>query len=243
MGIEEIALPKEKIKAIRGFLETLRKTYGDDLVSVILYGSAASGDFIEKHSNINLLVVLSDTGLAELSKIAAPSRRRIFRAITPVFFTEAYIQESADVFPIEFLDMKDNYSVLYGKDVLKTLSIDKRNLRFQCEQELKSKLITIKRQYLTTSNRKEIERLLFKSFTSAIHILRNLLRLKGIEPPYIKEQVVGIVEREFAIDATVFNEILWARGKNMALTCKDVDALLTGFVKELEAIARTVDTM
>jgi len=33
--------------------------------------------------------------------------------------TEEYIAKSKDVFPIEFLDMQENYAVIYGKDVLK----------------------------------------------------------------------------------------------------------------------------
>lgn len=241
--MENVKLPNKEKLLLEGFVEKLKKIYAGDLVSAILYGSAASGEFSEKHSNINLLVVLKDTGLITLSKASGLVRSRRYRAVNPIFFTEAYINASTDTFPIEFLDIKENCSVIFGKDVLKDLRINTRNLRFQCEQELKSKLIMIKHRYLLIRDRKELEQLLFKSFTSCIHILRNILRLKGKEPPYLKCEVLSEIEKELSTNTTVLSKILWAKTKNMKLSHSDVDALLIGFVKELELIAGVVDAL
>jgi hypothetical protein len=241
--MEGVKLPQKERLLLENFVGRLRKIYGDILVSAILYGSAASGEFTEKHSNINLLVVLKTTDLNTLSKAYNLVSSSRFRSICPVFFTEDYIRTSTDVFPIEFLDMKENYTVLNGKDVLKDLKVDTRNLRFQCEQELKSKLITVKRQYLAAHSRKEFEDLLFKTFTSCLHIMRNILRIKGKEPPYLKVRILSEIEKELSVDTTVQSEILWAKTKKMQLTHSDVDALLVGFVKELEAIVRIIDKL
>jgi predicted nucleotidyltransferase len=241
--MKNAGLPDKEKMLLDGFIKKLKKIYTSDLISAILYGSAASGEFSDKHSNVNLLIVLKDTGLIALSKASSLVRLRRYRTINPIFFTETYINASTDTFPIEFLDMKENYSVIFGKDVLKDLRIDTRNLRFQCEQELKSKLIFIKHRYLLTSSQKELEQLLFKSFTSCIHVLRNILRLKGKEPPYLKCEVLSETEKELSVDTTVLNEILWAKTKNMKLNHADVDALLIGFVKELEVITGVVDAL
>jgi hypothetical protein len=163
--------------------------------------------------------------------------------ISPVFFTEEYINSSLDVFPIEFLDITENYSVLYGRDLVKSLKVDNRNLRFQCEHELKSKLINIKKLYLSTKDKAELENLLFKTFTSSLHIMRNLLRLKGIHPPYLKEEILNAAERALGVDTVILSKILWAKNKKMPLTRKDVDALLAGFIKELESIVSVVDKL
>lgn len=236
-------MPLKERRLIEDFVRRLKGLYGDGLISAILYGSAASGEFAERYSNINLLVVLKDTGLAALSKASGLVRARGYRTVAPLFFTEAHIASSADTFPIEFFDMKENYAVLYGKDVLKDLRIDTRNLRFQCEQELKSKLISIKRRYLLLDRKKDLEQLLFRSFTSCIHILRNVLRLKGNEPPYLRSEVLAEAEKALSVDMKVSNEILWAKAKKMKLSHADVDALLVGFVKELEAIAGIIDAL
>jgi predicted nucleotidyltransferase len=241
--MKELRLPRTVEKALARYTRKLQALYKKNLISVTLYGSAASGEFIDSRSNINLLVVLTDTGLATLARARSLVNAARFRMIHPVFFTEEYIKSSLDVFPIEFLDMKENRFVLYGKDVVSAITIDTKNLRFQCELELKSKLVNIKGHYLAADDRKSHEQLLFRTLTSALHIMRNILRLKGVEPPYRKAEILSEVERCCGVDTTVFSEILWAKSKNMTLTRKEIDALLTGMVRELEAIARVVDTL
>lgn len=241
--MNDLKLPAKLTNTLEEFVAELKNVYADGLVAAILYGSAASGEFAEKYSNVNVLVVLSDTGLTNLSKASTIVSSSKFKMIKPVFFTEEYIKSSLDVFPIEFLDIKENYSVLCGKDVIRALTVDIKNLRFQCEQELKSKLINIKKNYLLIKNKKDLESLLFKTFTSTIHIMRNLLRLKGQQPPYIKERVLSAAEKTFGVDTTILSKILWAKNKKMALTHTDIDTLLTGFVKELETMSSAVDKL
>jgi len=241
--MDELKLTQKAMSVLEDFVKKLRQIYKDGLVSVVLYGSASSGEFAEKHSNINLMVVLADTTLPSLAKAHGLVNSARFRAIQPIFFTEDYIKSSLDIFPIEFLDIAENHTVLYGKDVVKDLRVDTRNLRFQCEQELKSRLLNVKKQYLLAKNRAEMERLLFKTFTSILHILRNVLRLKGRQPPYLKEEILSQIGKEFGVDTHVFDEILWAKNKSMPLSHKDIDALLAGLAGELEDVVAAVDKM
>ena len=44
------------------FARRLADAYGEELVAVLLYGSAARGDFREGVSDLNLLVLLRDAG-------------------------------------------------------------------------------------------------------------------------------------------------------------------------------------
>lgn len=241
--MDELRLPPKTRSVLEDFIKKLNQIYKDGLVSVVLYGSASSGEFAEKHSNINLMVVLADTTLPSLARARGLVNSARFNSIQPMFFTEDYITSSLDIFPIEFLDIAENHAVLYGKDVVKDLKIDTRNLRFQCEQELKSKLLNVKKQYLLAKNKNEIERLLFKTFTSTLHILRNVLRLKGRAAPYLKEEILCQIGKEFGVDTRVFDEILWAKKKSMSLSYKNIDALLAGLVGELESVVAAVDKM
>jgi len=143
--MQELKLPDKLGNRLKEFTEGLKEIYQQDLVSLILYGSAASGEYVSKHSNLNILVVLKNTQQNELIKAVKLVKK--FGTINPLFLTEDYIASSTDVFPIEFLDMQENYSLLFGKDVLKSINIDISNLRFQCEQELKSKLINLKNDH------------------------------------------------------------------------------------------------
>ncbi|MBI5144052.1 MAG: hypothetical protein HZA30_03170 [Candidatus Omnitrophica bacterium] len=239
----ELRLPQKIKDRLEAFNQGLKSIYKDALISVILYGSAASGEYSTKHSNINLAIVLDDASLANLSKASKLVRARKYRSFNPVFFTEDYIISSRDVFPIEFLDMKDNHVLLYGRDVLKDLKVDIRNLRFQCEQELKSRLINIKRLYLHNPDKQALSNLLFRSSTSVLHLLRNLIRLKGTAPAYSKEDAVKAIAQEFNIDPANFNSILAARNRDLRLRHSELDSLFRAFVSDLEKITDIVDRL
>ena len=43
-----------------------KKVFGSDLVSLIIYGSAAAGFYVKGKSDINLLVVLTQNGINRL---------------------------------------------------------------------------------------------------------------------------------------------------------------------------------
>ena len=164
--------------------------------------------------------------------------------INPLFLTENYINSSTDIFPIEFLDMQENYLVLYGKDVLKNINVNTSNLRFQCEQELKAKLINLKQLYLRINQDKlAMRNLLFKSFNSVLHILRNVLRLKGKESPYLKQEILKELKSEFQIDINIWEKILAAKLKQIKLSSKDTEELFINFIRELEKIVEIVDKL
>ena len=46
-------------EALRELVDDLRATHGENLASVVLYGSAAAGDDVELRSDYNLLIALN----------------------------------------------------------------------------------------------------------------------------------------------------------------------------------------
>ncbi|HJT24977.1 MAG TPA: nucleotidyltransferase domain-containing protein, partial [bacterium] len=122
---------------ISEFTRKLQSAAGENLASLILYGSAADGDFHAGHSDLNLLCVLRDTAFPSLAKIApAVDWWRRKEQPAPLCLTRQELQDSADVFSIEFLDMKHRYRVLYGEDVLRDLAVQMNLHRRQLEYEL-----------------------------------------------------------------------------------------------------------
>ncbi len=234
-------LPRKLEKAVNDFIIKLENIYNDELISVVLYGSVSSGEYSPRHSNVNLAVVLKDASLRRLSKISSLLLKS--RMLNPVFLTENYITSSTDVFPIEFLDMKENYTLLYGKDFLKTMNIDTKNLRFQCEQELKSRVINLKREYLKNSGREELQRLIFSSLTSVMHILRNLIRLKGHKPAYEKEGILAQASKEFGVNTDSLARIWKAKREGSRLCYAELEELFFAFSDDLEKIAELVDRL
>lgn len=241
--MEKLNLPNDVKKIIDEFVRSLLEAYDGELISVILYGSAASGEYVGRHSNVNVAVILKDASIGSLSKMSGFINKRKFMIINPVFFTEDYIKRSTDVFPIEFIDMKENHIVLYGKDLFKDINIDIKNLRFQCEQELKSKIVNMKMAFLRSTNVPTIKSILFKSLTSSLHILRNLVRLKGKEPSYARTDILREISLEFEVDTTLLKDILDARSGILNLSREKITFLFTRLVETLEAISDKVDRL
>ena len=243
--MQELKLPRALKKNVYEFAKELKQLYHNDLISIVLYGSAVSGEFIETHSNVNLLAVLKNTDLSTLETARKLINKRSNRRIEPLFLSYGYLLNSSSVFPIEFLDMKENYICLYGADVFKEIKIDLKNLRFQCEQELKSKSILLKQQYLKINgkDRTALANLLFRGLTSILHILRNLIRLKGKEPSYNKEDVLKQAAIELGMESEVFFKILQAKKNRAALKAFDFRDLLNDFALELDKVTKIADEL
>ena len=143
--------PEEIFQAV---VKDYQSIFGSDLLSIILYGSGARGEYIPQKSDINFLILLSENGIDNLSKaFEVVSRGHKSRVSTPLFLTKNYIQASLDVFPIEFLNLKSYYQVVYGEDVLQGLVIEKKFVRLQCEREIKGKLLQLRQQFLETKRK------------------------------------------------------------------------------------------
>src|ERR1700752_343924 len=88
-------------------VDALRQAHGDNLASIVLYGSAAAGDHVELRSDHNLLVALNRITADDLQVAhAAMLKWQSVGQQVPVHFTTAELQDAADVFPIEFMQME-----------------------------------------------------------------------------------------------------------------------------------------
>ena len=60
-------LPDEMRHRLRAYLAEVTTLFGQALEAVILYGSAAGGEFLPDRSNLNILIILAkqDRGLLE----------------------------------------------------------------------------------------------------------------------------------------------------------------------------------
>src|SRR5687767_14535457 len=98
--------------------------YGDALVAVVLYGSAARGDYRAGVSDLNLLVILNSADAAVLRRGSALAQEWASAGNPPpLVLGEAEWRESADVFAIEYSDMRDAHVILHGASPFAGLDI------------------------------------------------------------------------------------------------------------------------
>src|SRR5690606_4620643 len=184
------------------FIDDLRSTHGKNLAAVILYGSAAAGDFIPHRSDYNLLVALEKITPKDLQNAHACVREWVKSGHPiPVYFTVSELRNAADVFPIEFHQMEDARRVLYGKDVLDGVVISDSFLRHQAEYELRSQLLLLRRSYIAVSESAEgLAHLMSESLTSFSAIFRAVLMLQGVDASPRKHDITRTLVRTLGLD-------------------------------------------
>jgi hypothetical protein len=136
------------------------------LISVIVYG--AHGE--------HLLVVVNELDLETLRLLAEPVRWWLRkRESWPRLFSTELLQASADVYPIELLDIAQHHRVVYGDDPTEGIVIDRSHLRIQCERELREKLMRLREGYIEYRGRaapQVLRDLLALSYPSFVRIFR-----------------------------------------------------------------------
>jgi len=231
----------------QGFIHDLRATHGRNLASVILYGSAAAGDFVPHKSNYNILIALNRITPQELRN-AQPALREWAKLghPVPVYFTVAELHDAADVFPIEFHQMETARKVLYGKDVLDGVAISDENLRHQVEYELRSKLIRLRRHYIPASASVDgLKVLMAESLSSFAALFRAVLLLKGIEPPVRKHAVTALTVEHLGLNGVPFEKIFNIRKNNFSEKLDEVSAndLFAEYMAQIERVIEAVDKL
>ncbi|OGS07838.1 MAG: hypothetical protein A2270_01200 [Elusimicrobia bacterium RIFOXYA12_FULL_51_18] len=218
----------------------LKKICGDNLRSVVLYGSAAAGDGV-KTSDYNVLVILEHVEAEDLIALADLSARWGKEGNhAPLLFTRAGLARSADVFAVEFSDIKQTHKTLYGEDYLANMEIDPACLRLELERELKSKLILLRENFLVTKGSpKETDRLMISSISSFLTLFKAALRLYGEVPPAKKMEVLPAISKHVNVDEEVF-AIVWGlkEGKNRP----DITSLQI-FIRYLKAVQNVTDAV
>ena len=235
------------MKQFTAFVDDLRSTHGKNLSSVILYGSAAAGDFVPHQSDYNILIALHKIGPIDLRNAHASVREwtRLGNPV-PVYFTVSELQNAADVFPIEFHQMSIARKVLFGPDVLADLNISDKFLRLQAEYELRSKLIQLRRHYIPASTSVDgLKRLMAESLASFAALFRAVLILKGITPPATKHEIVALTAQHLGIDGTPFEKIFNIRENNFTATLDETsaNALFGEYMEQIENVIHAVDAI
>ena len=229
------------------FIDDLKSTHGKNLASVILYGSAAAGDFVPQHSDYNILVALHKIGPADLRNAHACVREwaRLGHPV-PVYFTVNELQNAADVFPIEFHQMSAARKVLFGPDVLADLNISDKFLRLQAEYELRSKLIQLRRQYIPASISADgLKRLMAESLSSFVALFRAVLIIHGLEPPATKPEITALTVKHLGIDGNPFEKIFEIRenkGKDK-IDATEANRLFGDYMEQIEKVVDAVDAI
>ena len=226
---------------LRKLVDSLKSAAGDRLCSVVLYGSAARGDHDRATSDWNLIVILRDLSPASLDAVAPPLLRWSRRGQPmPRFFSPETIAESADVFPIEFLDLARHRIVVHGEDPFEDVPVNRDHLRLQCERELREKMMRLREGYIQAHGKpREMKRLLTNSYGTFVALFRGCLDLLGGVVPSHNDDVVAAFCEHGGLDRTPFDRIRRLRGGEEPSV--DTRSLFSSYYDELTKAVHRVN--
>ena len=228
---------------LHALVRGLAGAVGPRLKSVVLYGSAARGDFVRKTSDLNLIIVVESLDPATLEGLA-PLLKRFLRRGHPVprLFSPALIAASADTFPIEFLEIRSSRAVLYGEDPFAGVAIRRDCLRLQCEREIKEKMMRLREGYVLCHDRpRTLRRLLAGSYPAFAALFRGGLHLMGREVPAKSGDVVAAFCEAAGLDRAPFEDVARLRRGERAV--EGPKAIFARYYDQLTRAAHHVDRL
>lgn len=217
----------------------LDRALGPDYTAV-LFGSGARGDWDERRSDINLLLLLPALDVPTLRRLGRPLAQwgEVTRTPALVFSRDEW-KRVADAFPIELTDMRLAYRVLRGPDPLASFRVDPRDLRRALEHEFRGKLLRLRQAYaLGHGDGEALAEAARASLRSLLVLLRALLALFGKPVPASAGEVVAQAGAATGVPAAAIERLVRHRD-DPAWRCPDAE--FEGYLAAVEAAVAFVD--
>ncbi len=224
-------------------VDRLKAAIRDNLKTVVLYGSAVTGEFRAEHSDLNIVCVVdrADAALLEHSHGVADWWIRQGNP-PPLFFTHDELRRSADVFAIELLDLKLNHRILLGTDFLAEFEVPLHLHRLQVERELRTAWLRLRQAILAAplSNKVHLG-IMLKSVSTFCALFRHALLALGHDMPATKRQTVDAIASLTGANPTAFQAILELREGKRKKSDIDVEVSLNAYLELVEVVTNEVD--
>jgi predicted nucleotidyltransferase len=240
--LQPLNLPEEVRETLEKYLTQLKKNWQDDMECVLLFGSAARGDFIAGRSNINVLAIVRHTSV-DLLRRAGQLHRQWGRhqIIAPLMMTQEELCWSSHLFPLEYLQMHDSRVILSGRDPFAAWQLEEGQLGWQCEQELMANLLRLRQRFVEGEGRAEaIQTLLILSITAVLPCLRGLFRVLG-QPSKGKDvQILERLPHTLQFEATILLEILQMKRGLSSPGSLEWPKVLARYLENMESLYQRV---
>lgn len=235
----------ELLTATRNWVAPVRQALGGEFLAAYVTGSVLTQGFDARHSRVNVMIVARSLGSDTLTRLAdaIPDTKKAPH-FEPLFMTKSQIENSLDVFPIEWLEMQERHLLLEGEDVLAGFEVPRTYLRLQCEHELRGKHIQLRQALLLQSHSpKELARVLAAAASSYATLFRTLVRLEGETPPAESARVIERVADLFKLDAQALLVPHLLRYGGQPLNKSDIAPSYRRFLTEIDRLIAAIDEL
>jgi hypothetical protein len=234
--VEATMTPEQLVSALQAAMRA-------NLKSVTLYGSAAAGDFVPGVSGTDVFILVERLGADELTAVSEPLARWVQAGNPlPQLLTQQELVSSADVFPIELLDMKQSQRILFGSDPLSDIRIDMQHYRMQLERDLKTRLLMLRNRFLTCANDEQrVTSLMLASVSTFLVLLRAALRLYNDAVPAEKADALDQLAKQMKFDPQPFLAVLDLKNRQINSPPQEPLRLFASYLASIGQVVQCVD--
>ncbi len=231
------------MKNLDKFLEELKFNLGDNLVSVFAFGSQANVE--DAKNNLNLMIVTNQLTAENLYAISKPVKKWVkAKNPLPVVMNRDEWYSSFDVYAIEYSDIKENYKLIYGEDLVPSICVNKYFLRLQCESELKNLLLKYKNNFLMNiKSDREMKKVLNNVIKTLLVIFRSVLRLHDSAVPYRAVDIIEFVSNYLSFNKIVMTKLAKVKYENDDYTKQELIFIEAELLKDIQSLLKQVDAM
>lgn len=231
------ALPQTVQARITEWANSLVTALGNDLVSIMLTGGVARGDYSIGESDVNALIVLRDASFEKLDAISSAMQAARYGArVEPTILTEEELPGVCDAFPLLYDEIVRWNIILVGEDPFASAVVHDTYRRLRIEQELREAQIWLRRVVTDALGAREaIGGAVMRKIRQVRRPLCALLNLKGIGCKEDIANVLACAGKTYRVDVAPLasprdqpEAAHAALTKILAAAIRDVTAIETG---------------
>jgi len=177
------------------------KQFDENLVSLYSYGNPP----LQKSGPIYLLTVLKSASVKEFRRYAK-TKSAFKETLQLSCFTEKELHNAIDVFPIEFLEIKQTKKLLHGTDILTDVEVRLTHLRHECEYTLRSTILKLRAALLVPKS--NLTELMSDSFPIFFSTLKCIFALNKQDCPSSQANCLTALSELTGVSLTQFSTLL-----------------------------------
>jgi predicted nucleotidyltransferase len=192
---DSIALPVEVTRALDEFVAAAADALGDQLRSVVLFGSAAEGR-LRATSDVNVILVLSRFDPARVDRMREPLRlAHALIGLEVMLLQEDEIESAGEAFAVKFADIENRRRVLLGPDPFAALQVTREAMLRRVGQVLLNTKLRLRERYAMVSLREEqVARVIADAAGPLRAAAAALLRIEGRPQPTPRQALETIAQ-------------------------------------------------
>lgn len=238
-------LPDDTQRIVQAYAKDVKQAFGERVEGLLIYGSAVRGEFLPGRSNLNMLLLMASYN-SETLRTYAPLHKRWNKEqiVVPLFLTEQELNDSSELFPLEFLEIQDWHRVLGGRDPFVGYHINRSRLGDQVLQGLAGHALRLRQRYAEAGGADDAVTILLPlAVTSIVPLLRGLQRMLNRPVSAHSDAVVSDIAGHFKIDLQGLLDALALKRGQISPGPSEVPRLFDRYLHAVSTVSATALTL